>query len=78
MPYVVTENCILCGACVVGCESDAITEGETRAMIDIDKCIECGTCEMNCPSDAIIFVDEAEATRIIAQVSEQNASQPPE
>ena len=31
MPYRVTDACILCGACVVGCESNAITEGETQA-----------------------------------------------
>jgi uncharacterized Fe-S center protein len=60
MPYVVTDMCILCGACVSGCESDAITEGETQSHIDITKCIECGTCKLNCPSDAIIYVDEPE------------------
>ena len=60
MPYIVTDKCILCGACVVGCESSAITEGETQAHIDIDICIECGTCERNCPSEAIFFADEAE------------------
>jgi ferredoxin len=60
MPYIVTDECILCGACVVGCESDAITEGETQADIDITICVECGTCQRNCPSDAIIFVDESE------------------
>ncbi len=65
MPYVVTDDCILCGACVVGCESGAITEGETKSYIDIDICIECGTCEMNCPSDAIIYVTEEEAARIL-------------
>ena len=59
MPYVVTDECILCGACVVGCESNAITEGETQAYIDVDLCVECGTCERNCPSDAIIFVEES-------------------
>lgn len=72
MPYVVTDECILCEACIVGCENDAITEGETRAIIDIGKCIECGTCEMNCPSNAIIFVDEAEAARILAEVNGQS------
>jgi len=60
MPYVVTDECILCGACSAGCESDAITEGETQAHIDVDICIECGTCEMNCPSEAIIYVEESE------------------
>jgi len=60
MPYVVTDECILCGACSAGCESDAITEGEVQAHIDITICVECGTCEMNCPSEAIIFVEESE------------------
>ena len=60
MPYVITDDCILCGACVAGCESNAITEGETKSHIDIDHCIECGTCERNCPSDAIKFVEENE------------------
>ena len=60
MPYVVTSECILCGACVVGCESNAITEGETQAHIDVNLCVECGTCERNCPSEAIIFVEEGE------------------
>ena len=66
MPYLVTDTCILCGACVSGCESGAITEGETQSHIDVNICIECGTCERNCPSDAIIYVDEAEAAAILA------------
>ena len=60
MPYVVTSECILCGACVTGCESEAITEGDSQAHIDINICVECGTCERNCPSGAIIFVEEDE------------------
>ena len=68
MPYIVTEACIQCGACVSGCESGAITEGETQSHIDVNICIECGTCERNCPSEAIIFVDETDAA---AQLSSQ-------
>jgi uncharacterized Fe-S center protein len=60
MPFIVTEECILCGACVAGCESDAITEGETQAHIDVDICVECGTCEINCPSEAIVYMSESE------------------
>lgn len=60
MAYVVTELCILCGACISGCESNAITEGETQAIIDPKICVECGTCERNCPSGAIIWVDDEE------------------
>lgn len=61
MPYVVNENCILCGACVVGCESDAITEGETQSHIDVTICVECGTCQRNCPVDAIEYIEEEES-----------------
>jgi ferredoxin len=60
MPYIVTDACILCGACVSGCESAAITEGERQAHIDASLCVECGTCARNCPSAAILFVDEGE------------------
>jgi ferredoxin len=60
LPYVVTAECILCGACVAGCESHAITEGETQSHIDVNLCIECATCESNCPVQAIIFVEESE------------------
>ena len=60
MPYKVTDLCILCGACSAGCESDAITDGDTQAHIDVSLCVECGTCERNCPSEAIIWVDESE------------------
>ncbi len=60
MPYVVTDRCIQCGACIAGCENGAITEGETHSVIDMTICIECGTCQMNCPSDAIEFVEQTE------------------
>lgn len=60
MPYVVTSECILCAACVAGCETGAITEGDTQTHIDVTICIECGNCQINCPSDAIIWVDEIE------------------
>ena len=74
MPYVVTDECILCGACVTGCEVEAITEGETRAHIDAEICIECGTCERNCVMEAIIYVDEEEAARILAEVGAGDTS----
>jgi ferredoxin len=67
MPYVVTDACILCGACVAGCESDAITEGETQSHIDVSLCVECGTCERNCPTDAISYVSDEEAAAILAK-----------
>ena len=75
MPYIVTDACILCGACVACCESSAITEGETQAHIDVNICIECGTCERNCPSEAIIFVEEgAEESGQFAKSPEKSSS----
>ncbi len=57
MPYIVTDECILCEACIVGCPHDAIEEGESQCHITVALCIECGTCEQHCPSGAIMFVD---------------------
>ena len=62
MAYVVNDECILCGACIAGCPSDAIEEGETKCEIIVDLCIECGTCEMNCPAGAILYVDEVDSS----------------
>ncbi len=73
MPYVVTDECILCGACVAGCEVGAITEGETQTHIDPEICIECGTCERNCVMEAIIYVEEAEAAQIVSLLKESGA-----
>jgi NAD-dependent dihydropyrimidine dehydrogenase PreA subunit len=60
MPYLITDECILCGACEAGCPSGAIVEGETKNLILVEICIECGTCEQNCPAGAIIFVEVEE------------------
>jgi ferredoxin len=61
MPYVVSDDCILCGACAAGCANEAIREGDTKAVIDLSLCVECGTCADNCPSGAITFVEEKDA-----------------
>jgi ferredoxin len=72
MPYIVTDGCTQCGACIAGCESEAISEGETKSIIDPAICVECGTCMRNCPFDAIIYVTEAEAQAAVA--AQQNGS----
>ena len=81
MPYIITEECENCGACVAGCETEAITEGESRAHIDITRCIECGTCELNCPTGAIVFVDDAEYEKMKSSrepLPSEAATDPPE
>ena len=52
MPYVITDECISCGACEPDCPNQAISEGETIYEIDEAKCDSCGTCAENCPTGA--------------------------
>ena len=58
MPYVVGDDCILCGVCVAVCPTGSIQEGELKCFIDVSECIECGTCVETCVSEAILFIEE--------------------
>lgn len=42
MAFVITEECINCGACEPECPNLAITAGEERYVIDPEKCTEIG------------------------------------
>ena len=53
MAYVISEDCISCGACSEACPIDAISEGDTQYVIDADTCIDCGACAGTCPVEAI-------------------------
>ena len=52
MTYMISEECINCGACVSECPVEAIAEGGAQYTIDADKCIDCGVCSGVCPVDA--------------------------
>ncbi len=63
MPYIITEECIVCNACVDDCPTEAISEGDDIFLIDQDKCIECveesdeAQCVEVCPIDDCIILD---------------------
>lgn len=52
MAHVVSDECILCGACADVCPVDAISEGDGKMVVS-DACIDCGACESECPVGAI-------------------------
>ena len=52
MAYIITEECINCGACAGECPVECISEGDERYVIGSDECIECGACAEVCPVDA--------------------------
>lgn len=41
MAFIITDECIACGACEAECPNEAISEGEDIFVIDPDKCTEC-------------------------------------
>lgn len=51
MAYVITNECIACGACQPECPVEAISEGDIYS-IDENTCIDCGACSEVCPVDA--------------------------
>ena len=52
MAYVITDDCIACGACAGDCPVEAISEGDGKFVIDADACISCGSCADACPVGA--------------------------
>ena len=52
-PFIVTDKCVLDGACLDVCPVDAICHGTVQYFIDPEVCISCGACEPACPVSAI-------------------------
>jgi len=58
MAYVITDECIACGACIPECAEDAISEGDVY-VIDPELCTDCGSCADVCPVDCCLPENEA-------------------
>ena len=52
MAYVISDDCVSCGACAEVCPAEAIKEGDGKYVIDPDKCLDCGACAGVCPVSA--------------------------
>lgn len=53
MAYVISDECVSCGACAGECPAEAISEGDLHYEIDPDICLDCGTCADVCPTGSI-------------------------
>ncbi|MBQ4154836.1 MAG: 4Fe-4S binding protein [Clostridia bacterium] len=53
MAYVISDDCISCGARAGTCPCEAISEGAEHYEIDAEKCADCGACAAACPVEAI-------------------------
>ncbi|MDR1414230.1 MAG: 4Fe-4S binding protein [Odoribacteraceae bacterium] len=52
MAYVISDDCISCGACEAECSTGAIFMGDEHYEIKADECTSCGSCAGVCPVDA--------------------------
>ena len=52
MAYIISDDCIACGACESECPTGCIKNAGSKYEIDADACVDCGTCASVCPVDA--------------------------
>ena len=61
MAYVISDQCVSCGACEGECPVGAISQGDGQFVIDASACIDCGACAAVCPTGATsqeYFIDK--------------------
>ena len=69
MAFIITEECINCGACEPECPNTAITAGDEIYLIEVDKCTECvghfdeSQCAAVCPVDCCVTDPDNKETK---------------
>ena len=54
MAYVISNECLACGACADSCPVGAIAMDDAKGIYVIgSECLECGACADACPVGAI-------------------------
>ena len=53
MAYVISSECISCGACEPECPVSCISAGDTQYNIEAPDCIDCAACVDVCPVSCI-------------------------
>ena len=54
MAYVISNECLACGACADSCPVGAIAMDDAKGIYVIgSECLECGACADTCPVGAI-------------------------
>mgnify|MGYP000942059160 CR=1 FL=1 len=52
MAFIISDECISCGACEAECPTNAISVGDGKYVINEEDCISCGACASACPVGA--------------------------
>ena len=69
MAFIITDECINCGACEPECPNDAISMGDEIFVINHEKCTECvgqfdaSQCADVCPVDCCVPDPDHKETR---------------
>jgi ferredoxin len=58
LAYIITNDCIMCDACLPECPENAITAGDPVYVINQVTCTDCGDCAEVCPTEACIPIDD--------------------
>jgi len=69
MAFMITDDCVACGACEPECPNEAIFEGDEHYRIEPERCTECipfydeSQCALVCPVDAPVPDPDRRETR---------------